>query len=94
MLLRPVEMRFSYKESFDVPSPHAYETLLLDVMKNEPTLFMRADRVEAACQILTQVLLKKLSSGTRPGNNANAFRGGYRLWTRRYGGSAHERFIH
>lgn len=39
-------------------------------------------------------LLKKLPSGTRPGNNANAFRGGYRLWTKRYGGSAHERFVH
>ncbi len=56
MSLRPVEMRFSYPESFDVPSPDAYETLLLDVMNNDPTLFMRADQVEAAWQILTPVL--------------------------------------
>jgi glucose-6-phosphate 1-dehydrogenase len=56
MLLRPVEMRFSYKESFDAPSPDAYETLLLDVMNNDPTLFMRADQVEAAWQILMPVL--------------------------------------
>ena len=56
MLLRPVEMRFSYKESFAVPSPDAYETLLWDVMNNDPTLFMRADQVEAAWQILMPVL--------------------------------------
>ena len=56
MLLRPVEMRFSYKESFEVPSPDAYETLLWDVMNNDPTLFMRADQVEAAWQILMPVL--------------------------------------
>jgi len=48
MLLKPVEMRFSYQDSFAVPSPDAYETLLLDVMKKDPTLFMRADQVEAA----------------------------------------------
>ena len=56
ILLRPVEMQFSYKESFEVPSPDAYETLLWDVMNNDPTLFMRADQVEAAWQILMPVL--------------------------------------
>ena len=56
MLLRPVEMRFSYQESFAVPSPDAYETLLWDVMNNDPTLFMRADQVEAAWQLLMPVL--------------------------------------
>ena len=49
-------MRFSYEESFSVPSPDAYETLLLDVMNNDPTLFMRADQVEAAWEILMPVL--------------------------------------
>ena len=39
-------------------------------------------------------LLKKLPPGTRLGNNANAIQGGYRLWTKRYGGSTHERFVH
>jgi glucose-6-phosphate 1-dehydrogenase len=49
-------MRFSYRESFDAPSPDAYETLLWDVMKNDATLFMRADQVEAAWQWLMPVL--------------------------------------
>ena len=39
-------------------------------------------------------LLKKLPTGTRLGNNTNAFQGGYRLWTKLYSGSTHERFVH
>lgn len=39
-------------------------------------------------------LFKKLPPDTRLGDNSNAFRGGYRLWTKRYGGSTHKRFVH
>ena len=39
-------------------------------------------------------LLKKLPPGTRLGNNANAFQGGFRLWTKRYSGLTHDRFVH
>jgi glucose-6-phosphate 1-dehydrogenase len=56
MQLRPVEMHFNYRESFSRPSPDAYETLLWDVMNNDATLFMRADQVEAAWQLLMPVL--------------------------------------
>ena len=56
MQLRPVDMRFSYRQSFDAASPDAYETLLWDVMKNDATLFMRADQVEAAWEWLMPVL--------------------------------------
>ena len=56
MQLRPVDMRFNYRESFAAPSPDAYETLLWDVMKNDATLFMRADQVEAAWRLLMPVL--------------------------------------
>ncbi len=37
-------------------SPEAYETLLLDVIVGDPTLFMRADQVEAAWSVITSVL--------------------------------------
>jgi glucose-6-phosphate 1-dehydrogenase len=56
MLLRPVEMRFDYQNAFAVPSPDAYETLLWDVMNDDATLFMRADQIEAAWQVLMPVL--------------------------------------
>jgi glucose-6-phosphate 1-dehydrogenase len=56
LLLKPVTMRFNYQESFSIPIPDAYETLLWDVMNNDATLFMRADQVEAAWQIIRPIL--------------------------------------
>jgi glucose-6-phosphate 1-dehydrogenase len=56
MVLQPVDMRFSYRESFATPSPEAYVTLLADVISGDATLFMRADQVEAAWRILMPVL--------------------------------------
>jgi glucose-6-phosphate 1-dehydrogenase len=56
MRLRPVDMRFGYRNSFDAPSPDAYETLLWEVMKNDATLFMRADQVNAAWEWIMPVL--------------------------------------
>ena len=69
MQLRPVDMRFSYHESFAAPSPNAYETLLWDVMKGDATLFMRADQVEAAWQWLMPVL--EAWQGTLPSDFPN-----------------------
>jgi glucose-6-phosphate 1-dehydrogenase len=54
--LRPVDMRFSYKEAFNIPTPDAYETLLWDVMMGDPTLFVRAEQVETSWQLLMPVL--------------------------------------
>lgn len=56
MHLRSVEMQFNYQNTFATPSPDAYETLLWDIMKNDATLFMRADQVEAAWRLLMPVL--------------------------------------
>ncbi len=55
-LLKPVVMRFNYQESFSIPLPDAYETLLWDLMNDDATLFMRADQVEAAWQIIMPIL--------------------------------------
>lgn len=56
LALDPVEMVFSYKTAYDGQEPEAYETLLLDVMTGDATLFMRADQVEAAWQVVTPIL--------------------------------------
>jgi glucose-6-phosphate 1-dehydrogenase len=56
MRLSPVDMRFTYKDSFKSGPPEAYETLLLDVMLGDATQFMRADQLEAAWAILTPIL--------------------------------------
>ncbi|MBI5606432.1 MAG: glucose-6-phosphate dehydrogenase [Deltaproteobacteria bacterium] len=56
MRLSPVDMEFYYKEAFRGPSPEAYETLLLEVMRGNLTLFMRGDQAEAAWAVITPVL--------------------------------------
>ena len=55
MLLRPVSMRFDYEDAFETP-PDAYETLLLDAIRGDATLFMRADQVEQAWKVVDPVL--------------------------------------
>jgi glucose-6-phosphate 1-dehydrogenase len=55
-MLKPVEMLFNYRESFAGPFPEAYETLLLDLMLDDATEFMRADQVEAAWKVLAPFL--------------------------------------
>ena len=54
--LRPVDMRFSYGDAFQTPSPAAYETLIRDIILGDPTLFMRADQVAAAWRLLQPIL--------------------------------------
>ena len=69
MQLRPVDMRFNYRESFAARSPDAYETLLWDLMRNDATLFMRADQVEAAWTLLMPVI--EAWKATPPGDFPN-----------------------
>jgi len=56
MILNPVDMVFSYKDAYDEQEPEAYETLLLDVMEGNATLFMRSDQVESAWKIIMPIL--------------------------------------
>jgi glucose-6-phosphate 1-dehydrogenase len=56
MLLNPVDMLFNYSDTYTKGAPEAYETLLLDVMTGDATLFMRADQVEAAWEILMPII--------------------------------------
>ncbi len=56
MILYPVDMQFNYDESYTSGTPEAYETLLLDIMEGDSTLFMRTDQVEAAWKALMPVI--------------------------------------
>jgi glucose-6-phosphate 1-dehydrogenase len=56
MALKPVDMIFNYKDAYDEHEPEAYETLLLDVMEGNATLFMRSDQVEAAWKIVMPII--------------------------------------
>ncbi|HSK92838.1 MAG TPA: glucose-6-phosphate dehydrogenase [Candidatus Angelobacter sp.] len=54
--IRTVNMDFRYGSSFAVDSPDAYETLLLDAMIGDASLFTRDDEVERAWEILDPIL--------------------------------------
>ena len=56
MVLNPVDMVFDYKGTYTNETPEAYETLLLDVMQGDQTLFMRGDQVEAAWELIMPIL--------------------------------------
>ena len=64
--LRPVSLDLSYATAFDQPSPDAYERLLMDVIKGNPTLFMRRDEVEAAWAWVEPILIRWAASPDRP----------------------------
>jgi glucose-6-phosphate 1-dehydrogenase len=51
-----VHMDFCYEREFNVPAPVAYETLLLDAIRGDATLFTRHDEVEAEWRLVTPIL--------------------------------------
>jgi glucose-6-phosphate 1-dehydrogenase len=56
MNLRPVSMDFNYGSSFGERSPTAYETLLLDAMVGDATLYTRQDMVEASWAVVQPIM--------------------------------------
>ena len=54
--LRGVSMDFNYGSSFGARSASAYETLLLDAMQGDATLYTRQDMVEASWAAVEPVL--------------------------------------
>ena len=62
MNMRSVNMDFRYGSTFGIHMASAYERLLLDCMLGDPTLFNRADSVEAAWK-LVQPYLDAWSAG-------------------------------
>jgi glucose-6-phosphate 1-dehydrogenase len=56
MSISPVNMLFSYAESFGSSSANGYERLLLDAMLGDGTLFAHRDGVEATWALMTPIL--------------------------------------
>ncbi|HTH83056.1 MAG TPA: glucose-6-phosphate dehydrogenase [Mucilaginibacter sp.] len=56
MILNTVDMVFDYKGTYSNQTPEAYETLLLDTMLGDQTLFMRGDQIEAAWDLIMPIL--------------------------------------
>lgn len=60
---QPASLAFSYAREFSRPNPDAYETLLLDAMRGDATLFMRADEVEVQWRIVAPLLTAAEAAG-------------------------------
>ena len=56
MRVRPVSMDFNYGSSFGERSPTAYETLLVDAMVGDATLYTRQDMVEASWSAVKPIM--------------------------------------
>jgi glucose-6-phosphate 1-dehydrogenase len=54
--VQPVEMKFSYQETFSAEPPEAYQRLLLDSLAGDATLFTRSDEVQAAWNYTTKII--------------------------------------
>ena len=50
-----VQLNFRYREAFGTKTPVAYETLLLDAMRGDATLFTRRDEAEAEWRLITPI---------------------------------------
>jgi glucose-6-phosphate 1-dehydrogenase len=74
MQLRPVSMDFNYGSSFGARSPSAYETLLVDAMIGDATLYTRQDMVDASWAVVQPILDWRAShSGEFPNYEAGSW---------------------
>lgn len=66
MVLQPMPLNLRYQSAFNVEIPDAYECLLLDVIKGDRSLFIRADELAAAWDVFTPVLAALEEQSVRP----------------------------
>lgn len=89
--LEPQDLHFSYADTFG-RLPDAYETLLLDIMTGDQTLFVHADEVEASWKLFEPALdreltLARYAAGTwGPEEAAELLIHDGRAWSVRQGG--------
>jgi glucose-6-phosphate 1-dehydrogenase len=66
MRLRSAPLNLSFAETFKVRYRDAYERLLMDVVRGNPTLFMRRDEVEAAWTWIEPIITGWSHRGEKP----------------------------
>lgn len=66
MMLAERDLNLQYESAFPVEIPDAYESLILDVIRGDKSLFIRADELEAAWDVFTPVLHELETNRVRP----------------------------
>ena len=56
LALNPVNMDFTYKESFGTKGLEAYEKVLLDIFSGDQILFSRSDELASSWKLITEIL--------------------------------------
>lgn len=65
--LKPRDLAFDYKHAYeDKALPEAYERLLLDAIQGDASLFMRADEIERAWEIVDPIVAAAESAAAPP----------------------------
>ncbi|MAQ16300.1 MAG: glucose-6-phosphate dehydrogenase [Sandaracinus sp.] len=92
MTMQPAHLDFDYEEAFGKQVAPAYERLILDAMRGDPTLFLRADEAEAAWEWTDAIRdgwatgaspLRTYPAGTwGPSGNDELFRGCEGGWSK------------
>jgi glucose-6-phosphate 1-dehydrogenase len=59
----PVDLDFSYSKAFSKSAPDAYQRLILDALRGDPTLFAREDEVELSWRFVDPILKHWQESG-------------------------------
>jgi glucose-6-phosphate 1-dehydrogenase len=54
------KLQFKYSDVFGPHIHDAYETLLLDMLTGDQTLFVRSDKIEEAWRLFTPLLKRKI----------------------------------
>lgn len=65
LALNPVDMHFTYKESFGTKGLEAYEKVLLDIFSGDQMLFNRSDELESSWKLITGILDKWKKDGEK-----------------------------
>ena len=66
MKLQRTQLDLRYQEAFDELIPDAYESLLLDVIRGDKSLFIRKDELAAAWNVFTPALHQLEADGVKP----------------------------
>jgi glucose-6-phosphate 1-dehydrogenase len=65
--LRPHDLTFNYKDAYqNQVIPEAYERLLLDAIQGDASLFMRADEIERAWEIMDPLIAAAMNAPQQP----------------------------
>ncbi|MCB9766760.1 MAG: glucose-6-phosphate dehydrogenase [Candidatus Omnitrophica bacterium] len=66
MDLKETDLNLSYQAAFEKEIPEAYESLILDVLEDDQSLFIRADELAAAWDIFTPALQQLERENVKP----------------------------